>query len=51
MLERKVVTIPYIRRGKTVYKKVGKKLVKKGSSKTIAKAKAYMRALYSHSKD
>jgi len=43
--------MPFVRKGKTIYKRVGKRLVKKGSSKTIAKAKAYMRALYAHSKD
>ena len=37
--------MPYIRKGKTVYKKTDG-LKKKGSSKTVAEAKAYMRALY-----
>ena len=37
--------MPYKRKGKTVYKKVNG-LKKKGSSKTTAKAKAYLRALY-----
>jgi len=37
--------MPYIRKGKTVYKKVDG-LKKKGSSKTVAGAKKYMRALY-----
>lgn len=37
--------MPYIRRGKTVYKKVGRRWKKKGSSKTLKKAKAYIRVL------
>ncbi len=37
--------MPYVRKGKTVYKKVNG-LKKKGSSKTVAKAKKYMKALY-----
>jgi len=43
--------MPYVRKGKTVYKKIGKRLVKKGSSKTTAMAKKYLKALYVHSKD
>ena len=43
--------MPFKRIGKTVYKKVRGHLVKKGSSKSVAKAKAYLRALYSHSND
>ena len=43
--------MPYKRIGKTVYKKTSKGLKKKGSSKSIAKAKAYMKALYANSKD
>jgi len=43
--------MPYIRRGKTIYKKVGGHLVKKGSSKSVTGAKRYMKALYVHSKD
>jgi hypothetical protein len=42
--------MPYVRRGKTIYKKVGKRFVKKGASKTIAKAKSYLKALYAHEK-
>lgn len=42
--------MPYVRKGNTVYKKVGKRLVKKGSSKTASKAVAYMKALYAHEK-
>ena len=42
---------PYKRVGKTVYKKTSHGLVKKGSSKSASKAKAYMKALYVHSKD
>jgi len=41
--------MPFVRRGKTVYKKVGKKLVKKGTSASIAGAKRYLKALYVHS--
>ena len=37
--------MPYKRKAKTVYKKVNG-LKKKGSSKTVAGAKAYLRALY-----
>ena len=37
--------MPYKRKAKTVYKKVNG-LKKKGSGKTVAGAKAYMRALY-----
>ena len=37
--------MPYVRKGKTVYKKVDG-LKKKGSSKTTTGAKRYMRALY-----
>jgi len=37
--------MPYKRKGKVVYKKVDG-LKKKGSSKTVAEAKAYLRALY-----
>lgn len=37
--------MPYVRKGKTVYKKVGKKLQKKGTSKTIGKAKSYLKVL------
>jgi len=36
--------MPYIRKGKTVYKKVDG-LQKKGTSKTVAKAKAHLRVL------
>lgn len=36
--------MPYVRKGKTVYKKVDG-LQKKGTSKTIAKAKSYLRVL------
>ena len=36
--------MPYVRKGKTVYKKVDG-LRKKGTSKTTAKAKAHMRVL------
>lgn len=35
--------MPYIRKGKCVFKKTGKKM---GCSKTTKKAKAHMRALY-----
>lgn len=35
--------MPYVRKGKCVYKKTGKKM---GCSKTTEKAKAHMRALY-----
>ncbi len=35
--------MPYVRKGKYVYKKSGKK---KGCSTSVKKAKAYMRALY-----
>jgi len=42
--------MPYIRRGKCVYKRVkraGKiRYIKKGCYKTVEGAKAYMRALY-----
>ena len=37
--------MPYIRKGKTVYKKVNG-LKKKGKSKSVRMAKKYMRALY-----
>jgi len=37
--------MPYVRKGKTVYKRVNG-LKKKGSSKSVRKAKKYMRALY-----
>lgn len=37
--------MPYIRKGKTVYKKTNG-LKKKGSSKSAGMAKKYMRALY-----
>lgn len=38
---------PYIRKGKTVYKKTPSgKLESRGSSKDVATAKAHMRALY-----
>ena len=37
--------MPYVRHGKTVYKKVDG-LEKKGTSKTTEGAKKYMRALY-----
>ena len=43
--------MPFIRKGKTVYKKSGNKLVKKGSSKTVAGAKDYMKAMYANSRD
>lgn len=43
--------MPYVRKGNTVYKKEGKRLIKKGSSKTAGKAKRYMKALYAHAKD
>ena len=43
--------MPYVLKDKTVYKKVGGKLVKKGTSKTVAMAKRYLKALYAHSKD
>lgn len=37
--------MPYVRKGKCVYKKSGKK---KGCSTNTQKAKAYMRALYAN---
>jgi len=37
--------MPYVRKGKTVYKKTNG-LKKKGSSKSVGMAKRYMRALY-----
>lgn len=37
--------MPYVRKGKTVYKKVDG-LKKKGSSKSVGMAKKYIRALY-----
>jgi hypothetical protein len=43
--------MPYVRKGKTVYKRVKGKLVKKGRSKSAAMAKRYMKALYAHSRD
>lgn len=43
--------MPYVRKGKTVYKRVGGKLVKKGSSKSVGMAKKYLKALYVHAKD
>jgi len=46
--------MPYVRKGTTVYKKQQSgghtHLVKVGTSKTVAKAKAYVRALYVHTK-
>ena len=43
--------MPYIQKGKSVFKKIGGKLVKKGSSKTVEMAKRYMKALYANSPD
>lgn len=44
--------MPFVRKGKTVFKRTKSgKLKKKGSSKSVAKAKAYQRALYANSKD
>ena len=38
--------MPFVRKGKTVYKKLpGGGLKKRGTSKTVAKAKAYKRTL------
>ena len=37
--------MPYVRKGNTVYKKEGGHLVKKGSSKSASKAKAYEHVL------
>jgi len=37
--------VPYVRKGKTVYKRTNG-LKKKGSSKSVGMAKRYMRALY-----
>ena len=38
--------MPFVRKGKTVYKKLpGGKLEKKGTAETVAKAKAYKRVL------
>ncbi len=42
--------MPYKRVGKTVYVKKGGRWRKKGSSKSVATAKRYMRALYAHHK-
>ena len=42
--------MPYVRKGKTVYKRTSSGLKKKGSSKSVAGAKKYMRALYANSK-
>jgi len=42
---------PYIRKGKTVYKSQGGHLISKGTSTTVKKAKAHMKALYAHSPD
>ena len=33
--------MPYVRKGKTVYKKVGNRLIKKGKSSSVKKAKKY----------
>jgi hypothetical protein len=43
--------MPYERKGTTIFKKTSNGFVKKGSSKTVAGAKDYMKALYAHSKD
>ena len=37
--------MPYVKKGNTIYKKVGDKLVKKGSSSSSKKAKSYLRVL------
>jgi hypothetical protein len=37
--------MPWVRKGKTVYKKVGGHLVRKGKSKSVKKAKKYMTVL------
>lgn len=42
--------MPYVRKGKIVYKRVDGRLVKVGSSTSISKAKKYIKALYAHSK-
>ena len=39
--------MPYKRKGKTIYVKKGGRWRKKGSSKTLVKAKAYLRVLKS----
>jgi len=39
--------MPYKRKGKIIYKKVGSKWVKKGTGKTLEKAKRYLKKLYS----
>ena len=38
--------MPYVRKGKTVYKREAGRLVKKGSSSTVEGAKKYMKKLY-----
>lgn len=38
--------MPWVRRGKIIYKKVGGKLVKKQTAKSVANAKAALRLLY-----
>jgi hypothetical protein len=43
--------MPYVRKGKVVYKKTEEGLKKVGESKSIATAKRYLKALYAHSKD
>lgn len=44
--------MPYIRRGKTVYKKLPSgKLKSVGTSDTVEKAKRHLKALYVHVRD
>lgn len=38
--------MPYVRKGKTIYKRVGGKLKKKQTCGSVAKAKAAMRLLH-----
>ena len=39
--------MPWVRKGKTIYKKAGGKLVKKQTCESVEKAKAALRLLYS----
>ena len=43
--------MPFVRKGKTIYKKVAGRLVKKGKSKSVRMAKRYLKALHAHTKD
>lgn len=43
--------MPWVRKGKVIYRKHNGKLLRVGASSSVSKAKRYLMALYAHSTD